>query len=76
MPKASKLALESAADAEVYGDEHVEMMDGDADEAAGEDGADVSPVAQARSLRTPTLKNAAPPPIPGSHLRTPGPELS
>ena len=26
-------------------------------------------------MRTPTLKNAAPPPIPGSHLRTPGPEL-
>jgi SAM-dependent methyltransferase len=66
---------ESAADAEVYGDEHVEMVDGDADVTAGEDGADLSPTAQARSLRTPTLKNAAPPPIPGSHLRTPGPEL-
>ena len=66
---------DSAADAEVYGDEHVEMMDGDADMAAAEDGADLSPAAQARSLRTPTLKNAAPPPIPGSHLRTPGPEL-
>ena len=66
---------ESAADAEVYGDEHVEMMDGDADAAAADDGADLSPAAQAKSLRTPTLKNAAPPPIPGSHLRTPGPEL-
>jgi SAM-dependent methyltransferase len=66
---------ESAADAEVYGDEHVEMMDGDADAAATDDGADLSPAAQARSLRPPTLKNAAPPPIPGSHLRTPGPEL-
>jgi len=66
---------ESAADAEVYGDEHVELMDGEADASAAEDGADLSPAAQARSLRTPTLKNAAPPPIPGSHLRTPGPEL-
>lgn len=67
--------IESAADAEVYGDEHVEMMEGDADVATAEDGTDLSPTAQARSLRTPTLKNAAPPPIPGSHLRTPGPEL-
>ena len=66
---------DSAADAEVYGDEHVEMMDGEADATAAEDGADLSPAAQAKSLRTPTLKNAAPPPIPGSHLRTPGPEL-
>jgi SAM-dependent methyltransferase len=66
---------ESAADAEVYGDEHVEMVEGDADVAAAGDGADLSPAAQAKSLRTPTLKNAAPPPIPGSHLRTPGPEL-
>ena len=62
-------------DAEVYGDEHVEMVDSDADMAAAEDGADISPAAQAKSFRTPTLKNAAPPPIPGSHLRTPGPEL-
>jgi SAM-dependent methyltransferase len=66
---------DSAADAEVYGDEHVEMMDGEADATAAEDGGDLSPAAQAKSLRTPTLKNAAPPPIPGSHLRTPGPEL-
>ena len=66
---------DSAADAEVYGDEHVEMMDGEADATAAEDGADLSPAAQAKSLRTPALKNAAPPPIPGSHLRTPGPEL-
>jgi SAM-dependent methyltransferase len=54
------------ADAEVDGDEHVEMVEGDAND---EDGVIVSPAAQARSLR-----NAAPPPIPGSHLRTPGPE--
>jgi len=60
------------AEAEVDADEQLEMVDGS--DAAVED--DVSnPAAQAKSLRTPTLKNAAPPPIPGSHLRTPGPEL-
>jgi SAM-dependent methyltransferase len=54
---------------ELDADEHVEMMDGT------DEGEDASPADQAKSLRTPTLKNAAPPPIPGSHLRTPGPEL-
>jgi SAM-dependent methyltransferase len=58
-------------DTEVDGDEHVEMMDG-SDEAESED---ASPAAQAQALRTPAVKGAAPPPIPGSHLRTPGPEL-
>ena len=53
-----------AFDGEVDGDEHVEMMEG------ADDGVVASPAAQAKSLR-----NAAPPPIPGSHLRTPGPEL-
>jgi SAM-dependent methyltransferase len=48
---------------EVDGDE-VEMMDG------AEGAADESVAARAKSLR-----NAAPPPIPGSHLRTPGPEM-
>jgi len=57
---------DDAMDAEVDGDEHVEMMDG---------GDDVSPTDQAAALRAPASKNAAPPPIPGSHLRTPGPEL-
>jgi SAM-dependent methyltransferase len=51
-------------DAEVNGDEDVEMVD------SADDGVVGSPAAQARSLR-----NVAPPPIPGSHLRTPGPEL-
>jgi SAM-dependent methyltransferase len=59
---------EEALDAEVDGDEHVEMMDG------SEEGVDVSPTTQAQALRGPALK-AAPPPIPGRHLRTPGPEL-
>jgi len=62
-------ALAMAADGEVDGDEHVEMVDGT------DDSDDLSPSAQAKSLRMPTLRNAAPPPIPGSHLRTPGPEL-
>jgi len=53
-----------AFDGEVDGDDHVEMMEG------ADDGVVASPAAQAKSLR-----NAAPPPIPGSHLRTPGPEL-
>jgi SAM-dependent methyltransferase len=57
------------ADGEVDGDDHVEMVES-ADDAVGDDGVVVSPAAQAKSLR-----NAAPPPIPGSHLRTPGPEL-
>jgi SAM-dependent methyltransferase len=52
-------------DGEVDGDEHVEMMEGTEEDAVA-----VSPAAQARSLR-----NAAPPPIPGSHLKTPGAEL-
>src|SRR5262249_13089509 len=51
---------------EVDGDEHVEMVDGP--EGAADD--EQSIVAKAKSLR-----NAAPPPIPGSHLRTPGPEM-
>jgi len=55
---------DEALDAEVDADEHVEMMEG------GEDGVDASPADQARALRGP-----APPPIPGTHLRTPGPEL-
>jgi SAM-dependent methyltransferase len=55
------------AEGELDGDEHVEMMESTDDAADG--GVVVSPAAQARSLR-----NAAPPPIPGSHLRTPGPE--
>jgi SAM-dependent methyltransferase len=55
-------------------DEHLEMMEG-SEGASDEQDGDASPTAKARSLRTPTLKNAAPPPIPGSHLRTPGPEL-
>jgi SAM-dependent methyltransferase len=53
-----------AFDAEVDGDEHVEMMEGTEEAEGGEPG----PAAQAKALR-------APPPIPGSHLRTPGPEL-
>ena len=57
------------ADGEVDGDDHVEMVES-ADDAVADDGVVVSPAAQAKSLR-----NAAPPPIPGSHLRTPGPEL-
>jgi len=69
-PGPSSDSLAAGADGEVDGDEHVEMMEG-VDDAVPE----VSPAAQAKSLRTPTLKNAAPPPIPGSHLRTPGPEL-
>jgi SAM-dependent methyltransferase len=56
------------ADGEVDGDEHVEMVESP-DEALTDDGAVVSAAAQAKSLR-----NAAPPPIPGSHVRTPGPE--
>ena len=60
------LAPDDTIDAEVDGDEHVEMMDG---------GDEVSAADQAKALRAPALKNAAPPPIPGSHLRTPGPEL-
>jgi SAM-dependent methyltransferase len=58
-----------SADGEVDGDEHVEMVES-ADDGIADDGIAVNPSAQARSLR-----NAAPPPIPGSHLRTPGPEL-
>jgi SAM-dependent methyltransferase len=54
-----------ALDAEVDGDEHVEVMDGSEESVA----------AQATSLRAPTLKGSAPPPIPGKHLRTPSPEL-
>jgi len=57
------------ADGEVDGDDHVEMVES-ADDAMADEGVVVSPAAQAKSLR-----NAAPPPIPGSHLRTPGPEL-
>ena len=57
------------ADGEVDGDDHVEMVES-ADDAVADDGVVVSPAAQAKSLR-----NAAPPPIPGSHLRTPGPDL-
>jgi SAM-dependent methyltransferase len=66
-------AQESSADGEVDGDEHLEVMEGEASPA--EDDGEPTAAAQARSLRMPTLKNAAPPPIPGSHLRTPGPEL-
>ncbi len=62
-------AFAAGVDGELDADEHVEMVEG------ADDGEDASPTAQAKSLRTPTLKNAAPPPIPGSHLRTPGPEL-
>ena len=65
--------LAAVGDGEVDGDEHVEVMD-PTEEAEGAD-VDGRPAAQAKALRTPTLKNAAPPPIPGSHLRTPGPEL-
>jgi SAM-dependent methyltransferase len=56
-------------DGEVDADDHVEMMES-ADDAMADDGVVVDPAAQAKSLR-----NAAPPPIPGRHLRTPGPEL-
>jgi SAM-dependent methyltransferase len=56
------------ADGEVDGDDHVEMVES-ADDAMSDDGVVVSPSAQAKSLRN------APPPIPGRHLRTPGPEL-
>jgi len=66
-------ALVAGMEGEVDGDEHVEVMEG-TEEGDGVE-ADASPAAQAKALRTPTLKNAAPPPIPGSHLRTPGPEL-
>jgi SAM-dependent methyltransferase len=59
---------EETLDPEVDGDEHVEMMDG------SEEGIDANPTAQAQALRAPALK-AAPPPIPGRHLRTPGPEV-
>jgi SAM-dependent methyltransferase len=61
------LPAADGAEGELDGDEHVEMVES-TDEAA-DDGVVGSPAAQARSLR-----NAAPPPIPGSHLRTPGPE--
>jgi SAM-dependent methyltransferase len=64
-------ALAAVGDGEVDGDEHVEVMD-PTEEAEDADG---NAATQAKALRTPTLKNAAPPPIPGSHLRTPGPEL-
>ena len=55
----------SDAEGEVDGDEHVEVMEGSEGAVDDADGM----AARARSLR-----NAAPPPIPGSHLRTPGPE--
>jgi len=58
----------SVPDDTLVGDEHVEVMEGP-DE--GEQG----PAAQAQALRAPALKNAAPPPIPGRHVRTPGPEV-
>jgi len=62
-------SLAVGVDGEVDADDHVEMMES-ADDAEDDDGVVVDPAAQAKSLR-----NAAPPPIPGSHLRTPGPEL-
>jgi SAM-dependent methyltransferase len=62
-----------ADDGDVDSDDNLEMVEGDSGAAEGD--GELSPAAQARSLRTPALKNAAPPPIPGSHLRTPGPEL-
>jgi SAM-dependent methyltransferase len=45
------------------------MMDG------ADDGADGSAAGHAQALRVPAVKNAAPPPIPGRHLRTPGSEV-
>ena len=60
----------AVGDGEVDGDEHVEVMD-PTEETEGAD-ADGSAATQAKALRTPTLKNAAPPPIPGSHLRDTG----
>lgn len=62
LPAVALSDADGATDAEVDGDEHVEVMEGS---AVDDDGM----AARARSLR-----NAAPPPIPGSHLRTPGPE--
>jgi len=56
-------------DAEVDGDDHVEMVES-AEDALADDGLAGGPAAQAKSLR-----NAAPPPIPGRNLRTPGPEM-
>jgi SAM-dependent methyltransferase len=56
-------------DGEVDGDDHVEMVES-AEDALADDGIPPGPAAQAKSLR-----NAAPPPIPGRQLRTPGPDV-
>jgi SAM-dependent methyltransferase len=56
-------------DGEVDGDDHVEMVES-AEDALADDGTVPGPAAQAKSLR-----NAAPPPIPGRHVRTPGPDV-
>jgi SAM-dependent methyltransferase len=65
LPAVALSDAEGLTDGEVDGDEHVEVLDGP--EGAPDD---ESVAATAKSLR-----NAAPPPIPGSHLRTPGPEM-
>jgi SAM-dependent methyltransferase len=56
-------------DGEVDGDEHVEMVES-AEDASADGGIVVGPAAQAKSLR-----NVAPPPIPGRPVRTPGPDI-
>jgi SAM-dependent methyltransferase len=65
LPAVALSDAEGLTDGDVDGDEHLEMVEGS--EGAVDD--DDSMAAKAKSLR-----NAAPPPIPGSHLRTPGPE--
>jgi len=64
LPAVALSDAEGLTDGEVDGDEHVEMVE-------GEGAADDENVA----ARAKALRNVAPPPIPGSHLRTPGPEL-
>jgi SAM-dependent methyltransferase len=66
LPAVALSDAEGGTDSEVDGDEHVEMMEGA--EGVDDDG-EPSVAATAKALR------GAPPPIPGSHLRTPGPEL-